>query len=137
MPHVGGLKGDDSDSCDFNEIDNEIQDTLLHRSFSSEEEQVVRASKRSVDPMPERDFEEAEVQVVDPTQIKPLLHQQRAETTSTSDSMVELQMSENMSPFEDSEATWCVNMLPESVFVLGNLQDFVAHYGKVLAVVDI
>lgn len=36
--------GDDSDCCDFDLMDHEIQDTLLKRSISSEEDQVVPTS---------------------------------------------------------------------------------------------
>jgi len=41
---LAGLNGDESDACDFDEIENEIHDTIMRRSVSSDDEQVVRAS---------------------------------------------------------------------------------------------
>mmetsp|Transcript_8911 Transcript_8911/g.10946 ORF Transcript_8911/g.10946 Transcript_8911/m.10946 type:complete len:132 (-) Transcript_8911:1630-2025(-) len=49
---LAGLSGDDSDGCDFDQIENEIHDTLMQRSMSSDDEQVVRASQRSPKPSP-------------------------------------------------------------------------------------
>lgn len=45
--HCTGGAEDSEDSCDFNEIDNEIHDTLLNRQVSLESDTVLLASQKS------------------------------------------------------------------------------------------
>lgn len=64
-------------------------------------------------------------------------HQQHVETTSTSDSIVEIQFSEAMNCLEQSEATWCVTMPSEAVLHFDCLTNFCAQFGKVVALHDV
>ena len=59
------------------------------------------------------------------------------ETTSTTDSIIDVHMSENASPYELGEATWCVTMPSEAVLLFDSLIEYCSEFGKVLAVQDI
>lgn len=105
----------------------------MRRSVSSDEEQVVRASQRlppyaeSILQSPKKGDADARVAA----------HQQNVETSSTSDSILEMHFSDGASPCEQGEATWCVFMPSEAVLLFDSLTGFCSEFGKVLAVHDV
>ena len=125
----------------FFRIDNEIQDTLMKRSISSEDEQVVRASQRTEKTPSEISPKDIEDSVLAVEQIYSSFatHHQNVETHSTSDSLHEIHFSyDGMSPFENAtDAVWCVTMPSEAVLHCDRLVESFENYGKVLNVQDL
>jgi len=127
---------DDSDSFDFNEIDHEIQDTL-HRSESNSENcgasQLTQESQSE-----ERSQNSLNNSMVELTAINSGtgLHQQHAETISTTDSVHDSDSSSGL--FSEAVLTpWCVIVPSEAVLFFDNLDNYFATFGKVLAVNDV
>jgi len=116
-------------------IDNEIQDTLMRRSVSSDEEPVVLASQRSTDRPSENEpmVQQDPVALVPPSAV--IAH--NVETTSTSDSAQDVHSAETSPSKGAAETLWCVTLPSESVLLFDSLQDFMNNFGKVLAVQDV
>ena len=67
-----------------------------------------------------------------------VLNPQQVETSSTSDSLAEVHLSEGLhSPSESQEAFWCVTLPSEAVLLFDSLHDFLHGFGKVITVTDI
>ena len=67
-----------------------------------------------------------------------VLNPQQVETSSTSDSLAEVHLSEGLhSPSESQEAFWCVTLPSEAVLLFDSLHDFLHNFGKVITVTDI
>jgi hypothetical protein len=104
----------------FCRIDIEIQDTLMRRSVSSDEDPVVHASQRSTEKLSENPTKVSEVELVAPKTLV-ASHQQIVETTSTAESVQDTHSAEVTPTKVTTDMAWCVTLPSESVLLFDSL----------------